>query len=147
MEESLQRIGVSLEKSLLEPFDQLIARQGYASRSEALRDLIRQRLTEELLSDPGRPAVAAVVMVYDHHQARLAQKLTELQHEHHLHTISSLHVHIDHHNCLEVVLLRGRVGRIRELGERIVSLKGVRLGRVHLVSTESGDATGADEPH
>jgi len=133
--ESLQRIGVSLEKSLLEPFDRLIERQGYASRSEALRDLIRERLTDEELADPETPAVAAVVMVYDHHQARLAQKLTELQHEHHLHTVSSMHVHIDHHNCLEVVLLRGRVGQIGRLGERIVSLKGVTLGKVHLVAT------------
>ena len=134
--ESLQRIGVSLEKSLLDAFDRLIERQGYASRSEALRDLIRQRLTEEKLGDPNTQAVAAVVMVYDHHQSHLTQKLTELQHGHHLHTISSMHVHIDHHNCLEVVLLRGRVGQISRLGDRIVSLKGVKLGRMHLVATE-----------
>ncbi|MBN1818916.1 MAG: nickel-responsive transcriptional regulator NikR [Sedimentisphaerales bacterium] len=134
--EQLQRIGVSLEGALLERFDKLIERQGYTNRSEAIRDLIRDRLTEEKLADPNTRAVAAVMMVYDHHQSRLAQKLIELQHDHHLHTISSMHVHIDHHNCLEVVLLQGAVGEITRLGDRIVSLKGVKLGRVNLVATE-----------
>ena len=133
--EQLQRIGVSLEDALLAQFDRLIRRQGYTNRSEAIRDLIREKLTDERLADPKANAVAAVLMVYDHHQSRLAQKLIELQHDHHLQTISSMHVHIDHHNCLEVVLLRGRVGEITRLGDRIVSLKGVKLGKVNLVTT------------
>ncbi|MBN1124671.1 MAG: nickel-responsive transcriptional regulator NikR [Sedimentisphaerales bacterium] len=134
--EQLQRIGVSLEGTLLEQFDKLIERQGYTNRSEAIRDLIRNRLTDEKLADPNTRAIAAVLMVYDHHQSRLAQRLIELQHDHHLHTISSMHVHIDHHNCLEVVLLQGSVGEITRLGDRIVSLKGVKLGKVNLVATD-----------
>ena len=130
----VQRIGISLESDLLEQFDHLIKEKGYSNRSEAVRDLIRDKLAEDKLSDPDAEAAAAVMMVYDHHQADLAQRLITLQHDAHVMTISSMHVHIDHHNCLEVVLLRGKVSQITRLGEQIVSLKGVKLGRVNLIS-------------
>lgn len=134
--ENLQRIGISIDDDLLRDFDNLILSQGYNNRSEAFRDIIRTKLTEERLTDPDTEAVAAVIMVYDHHQANLAQKLINLQHDSHIHTISSMHVHIDHHNCLEVVLLKGKVGKITRMGDQIVSLKGVKLGKVNLVSTD-----------
>ena len=133
--EQMQRIGVSLESKLLSQFDKLIAAQGYSNRSEALRDLIRNRLTTEQLADPKTEAVAAVFVVYDHHHRQLAQKLIQLQHNQLLKSISSMHVHLDHHNCLEVILLRGKVSEITKLGDNIVSLKGVKLGRVNLVAT------------
>ena len=133
--EQMQRIGVSLESKLLSQFDKLIAAQGYSNRSEALRDLIRNRLTTEQLADPKTEAVAAVFVVYDHHRRQLAQKLIQLQHNQLLKSISSMHVHLDHHNCLEVILLRGKVSEITKLGDNIVSLKGVKLGRVNLVAT------------
>ena len=133
--EQMQRIGVSLESKLLSQFDKLIAAQGYSNRSEALRDLIRNRLTTEQLSDPKTEAVAAVFVVYDHHRRQLAQKLIQLQHNQLLKSISSMHVHLDHHNCLEVILLRGKVSEITKLGDNIVSLKGVKSGRVNLVAT------------
>jgi CopG family transcriptional regulator, nickel-responsive regulator len=131
----IERIGVSLDSDLLAEFDKLIARQGYQSRSEALRDLVRQQLSQDRLSDPNAEAVAAVFLVYDHHAARLAEKLIDLQHSHLLHAISSMHVHLDAHDCLEIIVLRGPVGEINRVGERIISMKGVKLGRVNLVAT------------
>jgi len=131
----LERIGVSLDSDLLADFDKLIAQQGYQSRSEALRDLVRQRLSQERLSDPKAKAVAAVLLVYDHHAARLTEKLVDLQHSHLLHAISSMHVHLDQHDCLEIIVLRGQVGEINRVGEQILSMKGVKLGRVNLMAT------------
>ncbi len=128
--DQVQRVGISLESELLRQFDTFIARQGYTSRSEAVRDLIRDRLTQAQLGEPQTEAIAAVFVVYDHHQAQLAQKLIKLQHSHLLKTISSMHVHIGHHECLEVILLRGKVSEITKLGDHIVSLKGVKLGKV-----------------
>ncbi len=133
--DKVQRVGISLESELLEKFDALISAQGYTSRSEAVRDLIRDRLTQSRLAEPHTEAIAAVFVVYDHHQAQLARKLIQLQHSHLLKTISSLHVHIAHHDCLEVILLRGRVSEITKLAERIVSLKGVKLGKVNLIAS------------
>jgi len=131
----LERIGVSLDGDLLANFDKLIARQGYQSRSEALRDLVRQQLSQERLSDPKAKAVAVVFLVYSHHATKLTEKLVGLQHSHLLHAISSLHVHLDAHDCLEIIVLRGQVGEINRVGEQILSMKGVKLGRVNLVAT------------
>jgi CopG family nickel-responsive transcriptional regulator len=130
----LERIGISLEKDLLSQFDALIARQGYQSRSEAVRDLVRQQLSQERLGDPKSEAVAAVFLVYDHHAANLSEKLIAVQHSHLLHAISSLHVHLDEHDCLEIIVLRGQVGEINKVGENILSMKGVKLGRINLVA-------------
>lgn len=132
--DQVQRVGISLESELLGQFDAFITRQGYTSRSEAVRDLIRDRLTQAQLGEPQTEAIAAVFVVYDHHQAQLAQKLIKLQHSHLLKTISSMHVHIGHHDCLEVILLRGKVSEITKLGDHIVSLKGVKLGKVNLIA-------------
>ena len=133
---NVQRVGISVEEGLLGRFDKLIARAGYANRSEAIRDLIREKLTAEQLADPKTKAVAAVFVVYDHHQRGLAQKLTGLQHSHLLKTISSMHVHIGHHDCLEVILLRGKVREITRLADNIVSLRGVKSGAVNLIAVD-----------
>ena len=137
--ERIERIGVSLDKELLSMFDELIAKQGYQSRSEAIRDLVRRQLSEERLGDPKARAVAAVFLVYDHHSTKLAGRLIDLQHAHSLSSslqvISSLHVHLDEHDCLEVIVLRGRVGEINEVAESILSMKGVKLGRLNVVAT------------
>jgi len=132
----VERIGVSLDKKLLSTFDKLIARQGYQSRSEAIRDLIRWQLSQEHLSNPKAKAIAAVYLVYNHHSTKLMQKLTDLQHSHILQTISSIHIHLDKHDCLEVIVLRGQVGEINRMAENIISLKGVKLGKINLVATE-----------
>jgi len=137
--EKLERIGVSLDKKLLSMFDKLIAEKGYQSRSEAIRDLLRRQLSEERLQHPKVRAVAAVFLVYDHKSKKLTESLIDLQHTHtlssSLQVISSLHVHLDEHDCLEVIVLRGRVGEINKVAENILSMKGVKLGRINLVST------------
>ncbi len=133
---NMQRIGVSLEASLLEKFDEVIALQGYTNRSEAVRDLVREKLTAEQLNNPDAEAVAGVFVVYDHHHSDVSQKLTKLQHNELLKTISSMHVHLGHHDCLEVILLKGKIKEIKKLAENIVSLKGVKLGKVNFVATD-----------
>jgi CopG family nickel-responsive transcriptional regulator len=133
----IERIGVSLEKELLAAFDILIGKRGYPSRSEAIRDLIRRQIGEERLSDPKAMAVAAVFLVYNHHSTRLMAMLTHLQHSHLLQTISSLHIHLDVHDCLEVIVLRGQVGEINRTAENLISLKGVKLGRINLLAAET----------
>ena len=135
----LERIGVSLDKDLLAQFDKLITKQGYRIRSEAIRDLVRKHLSEEQLENPEAKAVAAVVLVYDHHSTKLSDSLIELQHSH-THTqsvqvISSLHVHLDEHDCLEIIILRGQAGQIRKIGDTILSMKGVKLGKINIVAT------------
>ncbi|MHC4486126.1 MAG: nickel-responsive transcriptional regulator NikR [Planctomycetota bacterium] len=137
--ERVERIGVSLDKKLLTKFDKLIGEQGYQSRSEAIRDLVRRQLSVERLGHPKSKAVAAVFLVYDHHSTKLTEKLIDLQHTHilasSLQVISSLHVHLDEHNCLEVIVLRGRVGEINKVAESILSMKGVKLGRINVVAS------------
>ena len=109
---AIERIGVSLESDLLAEFDELIVEKGYQNRSEAIRDLIRQQISERILQDEKNKAVAAVCIVYDHHSTQLMQKLTHLQHSHLLQTISSMHIHLDDHDCMEIIVLRGNVGDI-----------------------------------
>ncbi len=133
----IERVGVSLEKDLLSDFDKLITGKGYQSRSEAIRDLIRQQLSSVRVQNAKAEAVAAVVLVYDHHATTLMERLTELQHSHLLQTISSLHVHLGHHDCLEVIVLRGKVGQINKMGEKLISIKGVKLGRINLLATKA----------
>lgn len=131
----IERVGVSLDKKLLEMFDQLITKQGYSNRSEAIRDLIRNRLSEEHLADPAAQATAGVFLIYDHHATKLSQQLIDLQHSHLLQVIASTHVHLDHHNCLEVIMLKGKVKEIEKLGNNIASLKGVKLSRTNIMTT------------
>ena len=128
----IERIGVSLEKGLLEQFDQLIEQKGYATRSEAVRDLIRDALVQRQWSEAqGRTEqVAVVTLVYDHDSSSLAQKLAHIQHENHRAVVSALHVHMDEHNCLEVLVLRGRARDVLAMGDGLVSTKGVKFGKV-----------------
>lgn len=131
----IERVGVSLDKKLLGRFDTLINKQGYTNRSEAIRDLIRGRLSQEQLANPQMEAVAGVFLVYDHHSTKLSDKLIKLQHSHLLQVITSTHVHLDHNNCLEVIILKGKVREIEKLANNIAALKGVKLSRVNLMST------------
>lgn len=132
----IERVGVSLEQALLGQFDKLIEKQGYTNRSEAVRDLIRDSLSREKLANPAATAVAGVFLVYDHHSTKLADKLLKLQHNHLLQVIAATHVHLDHHNCLEVIILKGKVKDVEELANRMTSLKGVKLGRLNVMSVE-----------
>jgi CopG family nickel-responsive transcriptional regulator len=132
----LERIGISLDSNLLSAFDKLIKKQGYENRSEAIRDLIRHNISEEKLKNPKADAVAAVLLVYDHHAARITEKLISLQHSHFLKTISSMHIHVNPRDCLEIIVLKGKVGEITKMAEKIVSIKNVKLGRVNLVAAD-----------
>ena len=128
----IERIGVSLEADLLRQFDRLIEEKGYTSRSEAIRDLIRDALVQRRWSesDGAEERVAVATLVYDHDSSSLAQKLAHIQHENHRAVVSALHVHMDEHNCLEVLVLRGRARDVVRMGEGLVSTKGVKYGKV-----------------
>jgi len=131
----LSRTGISLEQDLLAGFDELIARRGYQNRSEALRDLIREALVAEEV-DSNKPVVGTLTLVYDHHVPNLSQKLTEIQHHGGAMVLAATHVHLDHHYCLEVIIMRGRSRELRELADRMLAMRGVELGK--LVLTNSG---------
>lgn len=131
------RFSISTDQRLLDRFDVSIAQKGYVNRSEAIRDLIRNSLVEETLADEDADAVGTVTLVYDHHFSDLGDRLTEHQHTHHDSIISTLHIHLDHHNCLEVVVLRGPAGPMRMLADSLIGTKGVKHGR--FVATVSGD--------
>ena len=128
----IERIGVSLEADLLKQFDRLIEQKGYVNRSEAIRDLIRDALVQRAWSqsEAREERVAVVTLVYDHDSSSLAQKLAHIQHENHKAVVSALHVHMDEHNCLEVLVLRGRGKDVITMGEGLVSTKGVKYGKL-----------------
>jgi CopG family transcriptional regulator, nickel-responsive regulator len=134
---NLTRFGVSMDEALLARFDELIVRDGQANRSEAVRDLIRARLVEDQTADEAADAFGVLTIVYDHHQRDLQDRLIDIQHDHTDNMISTTHVHIDHHNCLEVLLLRGPVGTIRGLSNALAGLKGVKHSRLALTTVSA----------
>jgi CopG family transcriptional regulator, nickel-responsive regulator len=132
----LNRIGVAIDSDLLESFDRLIAERGYTNRSEAFRDLIRDELVRKHSEAPEAPVVGTVTLVYDHHQRLLGDKLTEIQHQAHHHILSTLHVHLDHDYCLEVIVIKGKSGDVHRIADSLIATKGVKHGR--LTVTTSG---------
>jgi CopG family nickel-responsive transcriptional regulator len=131
------RFGISADGELLARFDELLARKGYGNRSEAIRDLVRNALVEEKWDVGDEETVGTVTLVYDHHTRDLSDKLTEQQHDHHDAIVSALHVHLDAHNCLEVVVVRGRAREVKRLADELIGTKGVKHGR--LVTTTTGE--------
>lgn len=136
MSETL-RFGVSMDADLLAAFDDLISRKGYANRSEALRDLVRDAIVKSHAASADALTVAALCMVYDHHQPDLSAKLTSLQHDFNDRIVSTLHVHLDHHHCLEVIILRGPAGSLQTFADKLLAIRGVKHGE--LVMTGSGE--------
>lgn len=122
------RFGVSLDADLLERFDALCTRRGAPSRSEALRDMIREELARETLEAEDAEAAGVLTLVYDHHTRDLSRKLTERQHDASETVVATLHVHLDHHQCLEMLVLRGQAGRLRALADQLRAVRGVRQG-------------------
>ncbi len=129
------RFGVSIDEKLLEKFDRFVQEKGYVSRSEAVRDLIRDALIEEAV-DQDREVFGTITLVYDHHIKELEEKLTEIAHEHLSLIISSMHIHIDHHHCLETIAVRGKASRIKELADKLTTLKGVKHGKLVITCSE-----------
>lgn len=133
---NLVRFGVSLPEQLIDRFDEYISGKNYPSRSEAIRDLIRKTLIEEEIR--GDETVIGVLhLLYDHHKRELSEKLTEAQHDHYHLVISSTHVHLDHDNCLEVVMCKGKASAIRSLADTMIAIKGVKHGQLFLTSQGS----------
>jgi CopG family nickel-responsive transcriptional regulator len=133
----LSRIGVAIDSDLLKKFDDLIAARGYTNRSEAFRDLIREELVGEVSELPDAEVVGTLTLVYNHHVRMLSDKLTDLQHEHFHHILSTLHVHLDHDNCLEVLIIRGKAGNVKRIADALISTKGVKHGRLTVTSNGS----------
>ncbi len=131
------RFGVSIDQRLLSRFDELNRVKGYVNRSEAVRDLIRNALVEEQWrSSSTEQTVGTVTLVYDHHTRELSHRLTEQQHSHYQAILSTLHVHLDEHHCLEVVVIRGSAAEVRRLADELIGTKGVKHGK--LVTTTTG---------
>jgi CopG family nickel-responsive transcriptional regulator len=124
-----------MNEQLLEIFDKKIVSCGYANRSEAVRDLIRNRLVDLEWEDENQEVAGTITLVYDHHVRGLSSLLTELQHNWHDMILSTMHVHLDHHNCLEVLVLKGPAGRAREVADKLVGVKGVKHGKLAITST------------
>ena len=130
----LVRFGISMEDDLLHQFDHLIAHKGYTNRSEAVRDIVREKLVEENIETGQETVLGALVFIYDHHQRELEKSLSNLQHGNFENIISTSHVHVDHDHCLEVILLKGRAAALKILAEKILSYRGVKHGRLTLTA-------------
>ncbi len=142
----LSRIGVALDSDLLERFDRFIARLGYTNRSEAFRDLIRDRLVAERTADPNATVVGTVTLIYDHHARGVTEKLTELQHANHHLVVSTSHAHLDHDSCLEVLMVHGKSARVEEFAGRLIGLKGVQHGRLVMTVTRPAARRRSSKP-
>ena len=136
MADKITRFGVSIEPDLLEKFDALIKKEGYANRSEAIRDLIRKNLIKEKNKNPDEKVIGTLTMIYDHHVGNLTNNLLNIQHDHNDETLTTSHVHVDHYNCLEVLVLKGKTKNIQELADSIKSLKGIKHGEL-VITTSS----------
>jgi CopG family nickel-responsive transcriptional regulator len=133
----MQRITITIDDDLLTTLDALMEQRGYPSRSEALRELCRDGVARKRLAQPdGANCIAALSYVYDHETRALAQRLADAQHNRHDLTVASLHIHLDHNSCLEVAVLRGRVGEVRALADSLTAQRGVRHGSLHLIPAE-----------
>jgi CopG family nickel-responsive transcriptional regulator len=123
-----------MENDLLKKFDHLIEKQGYSNRSEALRDLVREKFVEENVTDANQIVFGILTTVYDHHQRELDEKLTEFQHDNYKSIISTTHIHLNHHDCLEVIILKDKAGKIQKISDKLLSFKGVKNGKLVLTS-------------
>ena len=134
------RFSISLESELSRKFDSWMKKNSYKNRSEAVRDLIRDKLVEEEWKDDSKEVVAVLSLVYSHDSPELPRVLTGIQHQHHSLVISSTHIHLDKHNCLEVIIMKGQVGVIKKVASELLSLRRVKHGRLMMTTT------GADIP-
>ena len=132
----LTRTGIAIDAELLKRFDRLIHKQGYGNRSEAFRDLIRDRLVAEAVESPRAVVVGTVTLIYDHHLRLLPEKLMDLQHKHHDLIISTTHAHLDHSACLEVIIVKGHSKEVRQLADLLIGIKGVQHGRLVMSSAD-----------
>jgi CopG family transcriptional regulator, nickel-responsive regulator len=134
----MERFTISLDKTLADQFDRLIAERGYSNRSEAVRDLIRNAIeSDRQLDPPSGHCVANLSYVFNHHQRELAERLTGLQHDHHDLTVAAVHSHLDHDNCLETVILTGLTADVRKFADTLMAESGIRHGKLNLIALEA----------
>jgi len=131
----ITRFGVSVPDELLQKFDRIIEEKGYVNRSEAIRDLMRDFIVRHEWEEGDREVAGTITIVYNHDEADVVKELLDLQHDYVNEIVSSLHVHMDEHNCLEVVVVKGKASRIKEIAERLISLKGVKHGKLVMTTT------------
>lgn len=143
----LLRFGVSIEKDLLDEFDKLIAGKGYANRSDAIRALIRALLLDARVEEsPNADVIGTLTLVYDHSIGDLPGRLTEVQHQHHKSIVSTLHVHMDEHKCLEVLVVRGSQKEVRGIADSVIGVRGVLHGKL-IINAGVGSASSRAHPH
>jgi CopG family transcriptional regulator, nickel-responsive regulator len=133
---TVSRFGVSLEGDLLAAFDRSIGGEGYQNRSEAIRDLIRDHLIQKKVANGNTEVIGVVTLVYDHRIHHLSDVLADMQHKAHVAVNASLHIHLDEHNCLEVVVVRGRADKVHEVASKLIATKGVQNGKLVTTSPE-----------
>ena len=133
--DSIARFGVSLNRSLLKELDRMVREKGYRNRSQAISDMIRDHLVEHRQELTDSEVAGTITLVYDHHRPHVQETLTDLQHKQAATIISSLHVHLDHDNCLEVLVLRGRASVVRSVAEHLIAVRGVKHGKLALTTT------------
>ena len=143
----MERFTMSLEDNLAQQFDDYIRDKGYSNRSEAMRDIIRDKLESERLQTSPNSAycVASFSYVYNHHESELANRITSSHHHHHDLSLATMHVHLDHDNCLETVILKGLVAEVREFSNVIKAIRGVKHGHLHMVAVD--EETSSHSPH
>ncbi len=129
------RFGVSMNRKLLADFDRLITKMGYGNRSEAIRKLIREKLVQKEWESSREEIVATITMVYSHEVRELTERLTELQHRYYKQIISTMHIHLDEHNCLEILAIKGRADEVKAIADRLLSTKGIKHGQLTTTST------------
>jgi len=134
---SIKRFGVSINEKLLESFDKLIEKEKYINRSDAIRDLIREKLIMSSWSDEEKDVVGTITIIYDHHSTNISENLVHIQHDDYKSIISTTHVHLDEHNCLEVLIVNGKSNKIKKIAENLIRAKGVKHGK--LTMTARGD--------
>lgn len=134
----LSRIGVAIDSDLLQKFDHLIEHRGYTNRSEAFRDLIRDELVQKTWETPESQVVGTITLVYDHHVRMLNDKLTDVQHDAYENVLSTMHIHLDHDNCLEVIVVRGKARDVQRISDALISTKGVKHGRLTITTSGAG---------
>lgn len=128
--EKIIRFSVSLPEKLLEELDKKVDAQGYASRSEFTRDLIREKIVKDDWKDDGSDVIGVLTMIYTHHQNELVQKILEIQHDAHIHIMCNTHVHVNHENCLETVMVSGKASKVKDFAQKIGGLKGVKFSKL-----------------
>jgi CopG family nickel-responsive transcriptional regulator len=143
----LSRIGVALDSDLLKQFDQWMGRRGYTNRSEAFRDLIRDRLVGERTAAPNAVVVGTITLIYDHHASGISEKLTELQHASHELVVSTSHAHLDYESCLEVLIVHGKSAQVEQFADRLIGLKGVQHGRLVMTVPAQSLSAPAEKAH